>query len=329
MPRRSPRYQEIEDSLRERLSALRPGDPLPSENQLAAEFAVSRMTARAAVLQLAQEGLVVRVPGRGTFVAEGTRLRARPDGSADVDTLAAVFDLLSREEVASVSRVAAVAGTSRGDAQALLASLERHGLVERDPRGQGFSLGLGLLRLGAAAAARLDERRAARPVMEEIHEATGETVYLCVRRGFAAVCIERLDGLWVQSMVLRLGGALPLHLGAAPRTLLAHESREFWQRYFESEPLERRTPRTPATIEQVVRELEQVLEVGYSISDEDVMLGFASVGAPVFDHEGRIRAAISVGGPRLSILGERAHEIVQLITEGAARASRSLGHGEP
>ena len=54
MLRRPPRYQEIEDALRGRLLGLRPGDLLPSETQLAEEFSVSRMTARAAVLRLAE-----------------------------------------------------------------------------------------------------------------------------------------------------------------------------------------------------------------------------------------------------------------------------------
>jgi GntR family transcriptional regulator len=66
----APRYREIESALRARIATLRPGQRLPSDMDLCAEFGVSRMTARHAMAQLAEEGLVRRDPGRGTFVAE-------------------------------------------------------------------------------------------------------------------------------------------------------------------------------------------------------------------------------------------------------------------
>ncbi|MCJ9707883.1 histidine utilization repressor [Bordetella hinzii] len=45
-------------------------EQVPSENQLAAQFDVSRMTARRAILELTQDGMLVRTQGLGTFVAE-------------------------------------------------------------------------------------------------------------------------------------------------------------------------------------------------------------------------------------------------------------------
>src|SRR5262249_61379656 len=101
-------------------------------------------------------------------------------------------------------------------------------MVEAGSRSGTYRLGWRLLRLGSAVIERLDERQAALPVMERIHERTGETVFLLVRRGDEAVCIERLGGLRVQSLALRLRGSLPLPPRARPRAPLAARPPREW-----------------------------------------------------------------------------------------------------
>lgn len=67
-----PRYQQVKDWLVDRIGSgeLRPDDRTPSENELVAALGVSRMTANRALRELAAEGVLRRVQGLGTFVAD-------------------------------------------------------------------------------------------------------------------------------------------------------------------------------------------------------------------------------------------------------------------
>src|SRR5712692_10080846 len=237
-----------------------------------------------------------------------------------------LLEALAEEREATPRQLSEALHEPRTTVYRLLTGLQALDMVEAGSRAGTYRLGWRLLRLGSAVIERLDERQAALPVMERIHERTGETVFLCVRRGDDAVCIERLDGLRVQSLALRLGGSLPLHLGAGPRALLAWEPREEWDEFVRSGMLVAFTDKTPTMRAELFRELEQTLAQGYAVSDEDVTPGIASLGAPIFDYTGSVRAALSVGGMKSLVLGKDRKLIAELLVDGAREVSAALGH---
>jgi GntR family transcriptional regulator, transcriptional repressor for pyruvate dehydrogenase complex len=109
--------QQIEDSIE--AGALKPGDQLPAERELALQFGVSRTAVREAVKALREKGLVEAYPGRGTFITSGTSNSIRltldrmlktgqPDGTAH---LVEVREILEPE-------IAALAAT-RADEESL------------------------------------------------------------------------------------------------------------------------------------------------------------------------------------------------------------------
>jgi GntR family transcriptional regulator len=65
-----PKHEQLRGRLAELAARLPAGSPLPGERQLCIEHGVSRITVREAIGQLVSEGVLVRVRGKGTFVAE-------------------------------------------------------------------------------------------------------------------------------------------------------------------------------------------------------------------------------------------------------------------
>jgi GntR family histidine utilization transcriptional repressor len=74
-----PAYEQVKAFIKTHISAgtWKPGDPVPSEAALAAQFGISRMTVNRALRELTAEGLVTRIQGSGTRVAELHRISSR------------------------------------------------------------------------------------------------------------------------------------------------------------------------------------------------------------------------------------------------------------
>ena len=74
-----PAYEQVKHWIRQHIASgqWKPGDPVPSEAALMERFGISRMTANRALRELAAEGLVTRVQGSGTRVAQLHRISSR------------------------------------------------------------------------------------------------------------------------------------------------------------------------------------------------------------------------------------------------------------
>ena len=117
-----PRYAQIKTYIRNQVESgqWKVGERIPSENQLSLDFEVSRMTARRAVQELADENLLLRAPGLGTFVAEPQIAAA----VLEITDFTQQFShsnpqysnrILSLQETVAERDVAAVLGINQGD----------------------------------------------------------------------------------------------------------------------------------------------------------------------------------------------------------------------
>jgi len=178
---------------------------------------------------------------------------------------------------------------SRATAHRLARALEQHGLVRRDGEGR-FALGLRLAALGQAAARAIPLADAARPALEELRRATGESVQLYVREGDRRVCVAALESPHGLRTIVALGAALPLEKGSAGRVLGATA-----------------LPRA-----------------GWVESVGEREPGVASVSAPIRDAEGRLVAAVSVSGPVERTTRQPGRRYAAAVLRAARQIERAL-----
>jgi DNA-binding IclR family transcriptional regulator len=123
----------------------------------------------------------------------------------------------------------------------------------------------------------------------------------------------------VNLLVLSPGGTLPPHAGALSRAIVAFDD-EFRKRAVSHQPFEPLTPHTLTTAEQLEADAELTRSRGFSLSDEDVTIGVAALGVPVFSATGQLAGALSVAGLRDEII-TNSDEFYRLLDA----AARGLG----
>lgn len=116
---RSLKHVQVREYVRSLVTGSPPGSPAPSERELVHRFGVARMTVRQAMDALVVEGLLERIPGRGTFVARPRRVASLITGYTEEMTRRGMLGesqtLMARREQAGPG-VARALGITEGDA---------------------------------------------------------------------------------------------------------------------------------------------------------------------------------------------------------------------
>jgi DNA-binding IclR family transcriptional regulator len=207
-------------------------------------------------------------------------------------------------------------GLNRSTAWRILATLEHHGLVEREPHGNRYSLGFAVLKL-AAAAGHEPLVRLAHPLMRRLAERTGETVNLAVARRLELVYADQVQAPHVMAPNW-LGHTVPLHATSTGKAFLAALAPQELDAVLRG-PLERFTDTTIVDPRTLREELEHVRAQGYALSHGELELALWGVSAVASDGGGRPAAVVSVWGSDARVRGR-----LDELGAHAAAAAREL-----
>ncbi len=227
----------------------------------------------------------------------------------------------------TLNEVSKSTGLNRTRTFRILSTLQNHGYVYQDPGDHRYHLGLKLLQLGQRIYLDLELVQIARPVLTDLCQQTGETVFMGMLEGQDAVCVDRRDSPHSIRLFAEIGGRTPLHVGTVPKILFAHQSPDFIDRYL-SQPLRRLNDRTIVDPERIRSMLEEIRRQDVTISRDDMDLGAVSIGAPIRDLIGRVVAAISVAGPESRFPPEQIRRVVECVRLAAREIEHRLGKPE-
>jgi IclR family acetate operon transcriptional repressor len=225
----------------------------------------------------------------------------------------------------SLTQIAKVLGLSKSTTLATARTLTAHGILRSIEPGPRYKLGTALIRYGELASKGNVLGELCLPILRSVSAATGMTARLAVTQDGYPVGVERVDGPGNVRFHAPLGNREPPHATAAGKSILAMLSRERVAEICRETGLTRFTEHTITEQDTLFTDLETVRRRGYSVDDEEEVMGVFCVGAPVFDHQGACAGAISVTGIKHDLPSWRVAEIGQVVQAHADDMSRLLG----
>jgi DNA-binding IclR family transcriptional regulator len=190
-----------------------------------------------------------------------------------------------------------------------------------------YRMTLKLFDLGTTVASRIDIVAESRPRAEALCQELDETINVSVRSGASAVYVLKVESPRSVRLISQLGMHVPLHCTAMGKVLLAYLDEDQRDELVASLELVPRTDNTIVAADALQAELALVAERGWALDMQEFDYGLICVAAPIFDHTGRITAAISAAGPEARMPTDRLPAVGASVAGAAADISRRLGAG--
>jgi DNA-binding IclR family transcriptional regulator len=228
----------------------------------------------------------------------------------------------SADEPASAPELADRAGLNRSTGWRILATLERHGLVDRDRETGRYSIGPAVVRLAAASRHEALARRG-QPLLRRLAEETGETVNLATPHRLDLVYVSQVQAPHVVTANW-LGRHVVLHATSTGKAFLAWLPDEERGQAL-APPLERYTDATVTDRAALEAELGAVRRRGYAVSRGELEAALWGVSAAALDSRGWPLAVVSAWGPESRIRAQGLRRLGQATAAAAKELAERLG----
>jgi DNA-binding IclR family transcriptional regulator len=227
------------------------------------------------------------------------------------------------EPLQGVTEIAAKVGLHKSSVSRILATLEEQEIVERDQASRKFRLGLGLLAMAGPLLANLDVRQVGLPMLQELGEATRETVALLVWSGSEAVTVEQVASPQQIKHTNPLGARHGTALSASVQIFLAEMPADRVRNLLaQGMPV---LPDGGIGVAEYLDRLAEVRERGYAVNFGDTSPEEVGIAAPVRDHRGDVVAAVLLAAPFYRVAPDHVAELGEACAAAAARVSARLG----
>jgi DNA-binding IclR family transcriptional regulator len=249
---------------------------------------------------------------------------ARESGLERAAAILGAFDAAHRE--LTLAALVVRCGLPRSTTHRTADKMIRLGWLEKPA--ERYRIGNRLFEIASLAPIRLELREAVLPFLQDLHQATTNTVQLGVLDGTQVLVVEKISGHRSMPMLSQVGGMIPAYCSALGRAILAYSPPAVIDAVLAG-PLPARAPRTLTSRVAILRELTAVPERGWATEREEGNIGVSCVAAPIFGPLGDVVAALSVTGPSQLVKADRIGPAVRMAAAAASRAYSSRPRPRP